>query len=174
MRGTGSGQLKDRFRAMASIHHCWFLLRLYPWGKCEHLFWTVPVGVYAAAECLSSLAVSALQMKRRISYSQEASIEEKKEHNLSIHFASSTYFVKPIKKRSWFTHSKKQVEIKTFKWTKNRLSLAILWDLTFHFRILTLPLVWMFRQICPPIYAFAKPKNIHSINTYWSFLFPLM
>ena len=40
---------------------------------------------------------------------------EKKEHNLSIHFASSTYFVKPIKKRSCFTHSKKQVEIKTFK-----------------------------------------------------------
>lgn len=98
---------------------------------------------------------------------------EKKEHNLSIHFAASTYFVKPIKNRSCFTHSKKQVEIKIFKWTKNRLSLAILWDLTFYLGILTLPLVCMFRH-CRPIYAFAKPKNIHSINIYWSFLVPLM
>lgn len=68
-----------------------------------------------AAECLSSLAVSALQVERRISHSQEAILEKKRALICPFIFASSYLLCETYKEEELVYSSEKQVEIKTFK-----------------------------------------------------------
>lgn len=121
----------------------------------------VPVWAYAVVECLSSLAVSALQMKTRMNC-QESVLEKKKKDNLSIHIFLARFKKKKALKKNipLEAHTQKvKLQWKPLNDLK-MLSLKVWLCISENS---TLFLARMFRQISSFIYAFYQATH-HKIS----------